>query len=227
MSHKPLESKSLETIKYLTLTQLNSLIAIARRHSTRNTAIIQVAYTHGLRISEVGRLQLSDYDVENRRLFITRVKNGPRIQYPTSEDCFKILRLWLKIRRESSGPLFASRHSILGDKNYNGKSRGISKSSIDYFFREYAKEAKFPKDLQHFHVLRHSCAVHMVDRDIPLIQIKDWLGHRNIASTEIYAKVSDMKRNETAGRFFENKEVKEEKERKKNKKEKGVLWGKD
>jgi len=68
-------------------------------------------------------------------------------------------------------------------------------------FRKYAKKAKLPIDKWHFHTLRHSIAVRLVDLDVPLIQIKDWLGHRNIQSTMVYAQVSDRKRDETAERL--------------------------
>lgn len=194
---------SLDTIKYLSVPQLNALLAAARKHSVRDYTILLTAYSHAMRISEVGRLQVQDYNPETRRLKMRRVKKGHSPSYLTSDDVAKALTQWLKIRGSLSGPLFVSRRSKLGTSALGTTlPKGISKRTLHDMFYKYATEANLPEDLKHFHTLRHSCAVHMVDRGIPIVQIQDWLGHKNIASTSVYARVSDVKRDETAGAFY-------------------------
>lgn len=201
---KQLNSTQLETIKYLKPAQLTSLLAAARKHSVRDYTILLTAYTHALRITEVGRLQLQDYDTSTHRLRMRRVKKGHSPSYLTSEEAHKALTQWLKIRGPLSGPLFCSRRSKLGRETQPTELvKGISKRMLHNIFVKYATLANLPEDLRHFHVLRHSCAVHMVDKKIPLVQIQDWLGHKNIASTIVYAKVSDMARDDTARIFHD------------------------
>lgn len=222
----------IETIKYLTEQQVEAVLEVAKKHSTRDHTAMLLAYTHGLRVSEVGLLQLKWYDPNTRRIMIQRLKHGYRIQYLTSEECQKAMNKWLKIRGELTGPLFPSQQTKIGGKKAEDKdtpdTKGISKNQLELLFKRYATEAGVQEDRRHFHVLRHSCATHMVEKGVPLVQIKDWLGHRNISSTVIYASVTDMTRDKTAEMFFtKDKEERQKKEEKKERKEKGVQWGKD
>lgn len=189
-----------EKIKYFTPDQVN-LFLQASKVNVRDNAILTLSYYHALRISEVGYLQLTDIDLESRRLHTRRLKHGINASYRLGDESFKALKQWLAIRGTAPGPLFPSRKSTIGIGAEG--SKGIGKGQLNNLFILYSRKAgiKLAKR-QNFHTLRHSCAVHMVDKDIPIVQIKDWLGHRSIQSTQIYAVVSDMKRDETAERFY-------------------------
>lgn len=220
----------IETIKYLAEAEISAVLEVAKKHSTRDHAIILLAYTHGLRVSEVGLLQLRWYDPNTRRITIQRLKGGYRIAYQTSEECHKALTKWLKFRGELLGPLFPSQQTKIGGKADKDipDAKGLSKSQLELLFKRYATEAGIDEDRRHFHVLRHSCGTHMTEKGVPIRQIQDWLGHRNINSTVIYASVTDMTRNKTAELWFtRDAEEKQKREEKKERKEKGVQWGKD
>jgi integrase len=181
-------------IKYLTPVQVQSLLTTVKKvGSARDYAIMMVSYYHGLRISEVGKLQISDYIEETDRIQIRRGKGGLSYTYLLHPECIAALKRWIIVRGKGTGPLFPSRRTRLGEDGL-----GVSKRQLHTLFKGYSIKARIPEEWQHFHVLRHSIAVHMVDKMIPLIQIKDWLGHRSIQSTEVYAKVSDLARNQTA-----------------------------
>jgi len=203
-------AQQIAAIKYLIPDELSRLLAEVQKHGTiRDYAIITLAYRHGMRISEVRELRNSDFDQDSRRIFIRRIKGGISASYRMEDEAFKALQRWRNnIRGPLPGPLFVTRQTPVGVEH--GQIKGISKSQLDSLFRGYCRRAKIPEDKQHFHVLRHTCAVDMVDKDVPMIQIQDWLGHKNIASTQIYAKVSDAKRNETADLFYRKEQ--EEKE---------------
>lgn len=198
--------RDLEKIKYLDKAEVERLLKIASR-SIRDYAILTVSYNHGLRILECELLKLNDWNGESNRLHITRVKNGISAGYKVCDDVAKALKNWIKIRGDEPGPLFLSVRahgkSIIGNKREERREVGIgiTTSGLDQLFRKYAKKANLPKDKCHFHTLRHSIAVELVNKDVPIMQIKDWLGHRNISSTMVYAQVSDKKRDETAERL--------------------------
>ena len=208
-----------DKIKYITFDQFQSIIKEAKKASTRDYALLMISYYHGLRISEVSKLQITDYDEQTQRIRIRRAKGGLGHVYKVAEECALALKKWLIIRGKQEGPLFPSRRSIMAED-----CLGVSKRQLDTIFKEYAQAAGIPEELQHFHTLRHGIAVRMVDKDIPLRQIQDWLGHRSIQSTEVYAKVSDKARNRTADLLFLKDEDKEKVSRGTIKR---IDWGKD
>jgi type 1 fimbriae regulatory protein FimB len=211
-----------ETIKWLPKEQVEKIYNFAKPRSIRDYTIILISFNHGLRASEVGLISLSDYRPLEKRIYITRVKGGISNSYLVSDEAFKALKLWIAIRGKEEGPLFVSRKSKMWFRNEDESVKGISRQQLDSIFRKYSKRVGIEKDKQHFHVLRHSIAVYMVDQEVPLVQIKDWLGHRNINSTMVYADVSDKKRDETALLVYKDEEEKREKE-----KGTGVNWKKD
>jgi integrase len=69
-----------------------------------------------------------------------------------------------------------------------------------------AIEADLPADRRHFHVLRHSAAVHVLDAGEDIDFARDHLGHRSIQSTMTYAQVSDARRNRKIRRLERSRE---------------------
>jgi site-specific recombinase XerD len=60
------------------------------------------------------------------------------------------------------------------------------------------KSTASPTDRAHFHTLRHSCAVWLLEQDRDLLEIQDHLGHASITNTAIYARVSPVRRDRMA-----------------------------
>ncbi len=178
-------------IRYATKEQVQKLLAATRRN-VRDHAIFTVMYWRGLRASEVGRLQLSDWKPDSGRLFVHRSKNGVSAEYLVSAAEKKALNAWLKVRGRAPGPLFVSQ-----------LRRPISVRRVQDLFGFYASRAGWPEELRHVHVLRHSIAVHLVERGIDVLAIKDWLGHRNISSTMVYAQMTNPARDRVARMVYE------------------------
>ena len=184
------------TIQYLTHEELAKLLSKIKSH--RDRAIFTTAYYHGLRASEVGKLYLIDWNPEGDRLHLRRVKGGDSFGYLVSPVTRKALVAWVKVRGSEPGPLFPSRRG----------SRPISRQMLHTLMRRYSELAGLPKEKSHFHALRHSIATHMVESGIPMRQIQDWLGHRDLRSTEIYSKVTPQARDATAELFYRGLEKK-------------------
>jgi integrase len=183
-ARSPSRRKPKSTIKSLTGEELERLFAAIRKHGdARNLALFEVAYHRGLRVSEVGLLTMGHLRLPARRLQVDRLKNGNAAEYPLSDREVKALKGWLRIRGEAAGPLFGSRNH-----------RPIGRRMLHKWMQFYGRLAELPPDKRHFHVLRHSCAVQLVERDIDILVIQDHLGHADIRNTAIYAKVGDKKR---------------------------------
>lgn len=179
-------------IKYADKEQVEKLLAAAYRN-VRDYAILTVMYWRGLRASEVGMLSIDDYKPAEGRLTVHRVKGSVGGQYLLSPQEKKALDAWVRVRGTDPGPLFVSK-----------RQKPISRQHIHTLVRHYAEKAGWPESLAHPHTLRHSIAVHLVDQGMDLLVIKDWLGHKAITSTTIYAQLSNRARDEAARKLYES-----------------------
>ena len=149
-------------------------------------------YDFGLRASEAGKITIENVDLNRGRIWIHRLKGGTSGEYALFRDTIKLLKLYLNQRNNDLYPmLFRSRN-----KN------PISRRRIDSLFKLYGEKAKLPEDKRHAHTLRHSIAVHMLDAGQSQEAVKDRLGHKSIKSTDIYAQISNYKR-EVIGKEME------------------------
>jgi len=176
--------------KHLTQEELAALIRVIT--SVRDRALFTVAYWRGLRASEVGRLKLEDYRAGANRLYIHRLKKSLAGEYPLGPQEQKALRAWLRVRGSTPGPLFPSR-----------RGRGISRQQLDVLMRKYSYAAGVPRQLRHFHALKHSIATHLLEKGADVVDVKDWIGHANIQNTMVYAQVTNPRRDDAARRIYD------------------------
>jgi len=147
-----------------------------------NRALFDLIYRHGLRRIEVTWLR-KDW-INNGRIWIKRAKNGISQEYNLHPNSQLLIRFYLAERGEDENPfLFISRESR--------DDRSISKNLVYQLFRKYAERAKVPPDKRFVHILKHSIAVHLLNAGWDIIDVQDWLGHRDIKNTAIYGKISN------------------------------------
>lgn len=186
---KPSRASNADTIKFLTQDETKKLFGAIS--SKRDKAIFLLAYRHGLRASEIGRLQRSDFDEKQLRLNIHRLKGSLSGVHPLQADEVRILKSYLRTRSDSLPYLFPSR-----------KGAPISRAMLDVLIKDYGEAAKLPDDKRHFHVLKHSIATHLLDTGADIRFVQDWLGHANIQNTIIYAQISVGNREAKAREHF-------------------------
>jgi len=180
----------LAKIKFLNDTETRRLFAVIS--SKRDRAMFLIAYRHGLRASEVGLLQLADLDFNNLHIMIRRTNRSHSGEHPLQLDERRALKSYLDSRDRTSLVLFLS---VRGDP--------ISRRGLDWLMKNYGKVAKLPRDKQHFHVLKHSIATHLLDAGAGLRFVHDWLGHSNLQSTAIYTfLISGRKRGTPLAKLF-------------------------
>lgn len=69
---------------------------------------------------------------------------------------------------------------------------------LDVLMKKYGEEAGIPEKLRHFHVLKHTCATHLLSKGFHVEQVQDWIGHANIQNTMIYGHITNARRDEMA-----------------------------
>ena len=179
-----------DTVKYLESNELQRLFKQIK--GKRDTAIFRTAYHYGCRASEITHLQMSDLvELEGEpAIRISRLKGGKTRVFPLLPVVHSSLRAWRKERGELPGPLFRSR-----------RGSGISQPQLHRLMRRYCAAAGIPEDKAHFHTLRHSCATSLIDLNENLEYVQAHLGHRDIRSTGVYAKVSGKRLRDTFRRL--------------------------
>jgi integrase len=195
-------ANSSQSRKYLTEQELKQLLGVIK--SPRDRAIFVLAYWRGLRASEIGRIPWSDWDQKKKKIYIFRLKHSLSGEFPLSPQETKALTGWKEVRGNQPGPMFSSRESssfMAADKGK--KSAGIGRGMIHVLFERYATQAGLPEHLRHPHSLKHSLGTHLIAKGASLYDVKDWLGHRDIRSTMVYAQMRNAERDAAARKVYE------------------------
>jgi integrase len=188
--------------KYLTEQELKQFFAAIE--SPRDRAIFTLAYWRGLRASEIGRIPWRDWDQKKKKIFIFRLKSSLSGEFPVSPAEQKALNAWKEVRGNEPGPMFPSRESSSFEKTEKGKQApGISRGMVHFLFRRYATAAGLPEHLRHAHCLKHSIGTHLIGKGAGIYDVKDWLGHRDIRSTMVYAQMRNAERDAAARKIYE------------------------
>ncbi|MED9830424.1 tyrosine-type recombinase/integrase, partial [Escherichia coli] len=69
------------------------------RNEIRDKALLQITYIHGLRVSELIDLRLGDFDMTEKIVFISWLKNGLSTSHPLQPETIELLQRWLLIRK--------------------------------------------------------------------------------------------------------------------------------
>lgn len=182
-------------LDFLTPTELLSVLRVAREHSTRTWTMILIAYSHGLRASEVCGLKLVDINIKDATIAVKRLKGSlatvqmlmPHRGEPLLDE-IGALKAWLKDRPADAGDaLFVS-------------AKGGHLSRVQFFtiFQGIAERAGLPANKRHPHALKHSLASHLISANTNLAKVGQFLGHKSISSTMKYVSVSDRQASEAA-----------------------------
>jgi integrase len=146
---------------------------------------------YGVRSKEVARLQLSDIDWQQDKIFFTRSKGAGRHEFPLLPAVGTAIIRYLKEARPKSPhrQIFLTTVAPIGPL-----SGGAIWFAVSRRLRERAPL------LRHFgpHSLRHACATRLINQGLTLKEVGDHLGQRDPDATRIYAKVDLVRLREVA-----------------------------
>ena len=183
--HLPKAEKKLP--QPLTAAQIDELLAAplkAKRSDkapvwmpARDTAILELFYSSGLRLAELAALNCEDLDpyTENVRVF---GKGRKERVCPVGLPALEAVSRYRQEAGVRAGPLFISK-----------LRRRLSGRSIWLTMKRYLPHADIPVTLSP-HKLRHSFATHLLDAGADLRSVQALLGHANLSTTQIYTKVT-------------------------------------
>jgi integrase/recombinase XerD len=158
--------------------------------STRDQALLEFLYGTGARISEACGLSLGDLDMERSvaRLFGKGAKE--RI-VPFGRQAHMALTRWLGPGgRERVVPRAWARRDDAEAVFLGVRGTRLTRQAAWGIVRKYAAKAGITEHLSP-HVLRHSCATHMLVNGADLRIVQELLGHASVSTTQVYTKVDD------------------------------------
>jgi integrase/recombinase XerC len=171
--------------RVLTAEQLRSLlerIPASTPLELRDRAMLELAYSCGLRCEEIVNLDLGALDFESEQLRVLG-KGGKERLLPVGEPAQRALRRYLEKARHA---LAADRREQALFLSKNG--RRLSSSDVTRRLRLWVREAA-PAAGVSPHSLRHSFATHLLEGGADLRTIQELLGHASISTTQVYTRV--------------------------------------
>lgn len=146
---------------------------LSKIKNIKHKAILSLAYSVGLRVSEVINLKIEDIDSARMLIHIKNAKGKKDRFVPLSDNILALLRLYFK-QFQPTEYLFNGQFSLQ-----------YSVGSCQKLFKKY-----IDKD-GHFHLLRHAGATHCLEAGTDISLIQKMLGHNSIKTTMIYSHVSN------------------------------------
>jgi integrase/recombinase XerC len=159
--------------------QLNNLLSVPGKDALvlRDTAVMELLYGCGLRLSELTGLNLNDIDWQQQTLLVLGKGNKQR-RAPFGGKAKQALKAWLNER-----PAMANTDETALFTSRNGTR--ISNSSVQQRVKKWAQVQGLDSNI-YPHMLRHSFASHMLESSSDLRAVQELLGHANLSTTQIY-----------------------------------------
>ncbi|OHA70698.1 MAG: hypothetical protein A3H01_00275 [Candidatus Wildermuthbacteria bacterium RIFCSPLOWO2_12_FULL_40_9] len=192
-------------IKFLGVDQIKKLIETPNTSNIfglRDRAILETFFSTGLRVAELVSLNKEQIKItpetKNLEIVVIGKGNRPRPVY-LSERAIKWLSKYITTRRDKEKALFIN---YKGPKN---SQKRLSSRSMENIVKKYTLLAGVPIFTSP-HTLRHSFATDLLTQGADLRTIQEFLGHKNIGTTQIYASVTSKKLRETHRKFHSLRE---------------------
>jgi len=155
----------------------------------RDRAILEVLYGAGLRISELVGLSLGDLDLDGGSLRAFGKGSRERV-VPLVGMAQEAMRAWLA--PAGRGAVEPERWARRGDAEavfLNARGGRLGRQGAWGIVRRYGERVGLGDKLSP-HVLRHSCATHLLDHGADIRVVQELLGHASISTTQVYTRVS-------------------------------------
>ncbi len=155
----------------------------------RDRALLELLYGTGVRISEAVGLDLADLDLDDGTMRVLGKGSKERV-VPVGRSARLAVDAYLRDGRLALRQTRARRASRDADAVVlNARGGRISRQSCWAIVRRAGERVGLDGRLSP-HVLRHSCATHMLDHGADLRVVQELLGHASISTTQVYTKVS-------------------------------------
>ncbi len=191
----PMKKTDQKLVGYLTRDELKALLDapdVTTPSGVRDRAMLHLAFSAGLRVSELVGLRLDQLDQQTLATIHIMGKGRRERVLPLWKQTASAIKAWMAVRRGD------------GDKELflNARGHSMTRSGFEYVLASHVitasnKEPSIKKKHVTPHVLRHSCAIHTLQATKDIRKVSLWLGHASLQSTEIYLRADTAEKLET------------------------------
>lgn len=174
--------------KTLSAEEVEKLLEAPKQKNTpknlRDTALLNMLYSTGMRVTEVVSLKMEDVDLENEILHCPG-KDDEMRELPFDDETKEALENYLE----------EGRPYLVKDKEeealfLNHRGQQLTRQGLWLIIKAYAKQANLNTSVTP-HTLRHSFAAHKLEGGSDLQEVQKLLGHANISTTQIYKQIAE------------------------------------
>lgn len=200
------KDKADKQVNFLTLDQLKKLLSAPntnKKTGLRDKAILETLFSTGLRVSELTSLDRDQVKLKPTTIDIEISVTGKGKKVRTiyfSKRATESLKKYLDTRNDLDKALFI---------NYRGPTNSpkrLTTRSVQNIIKKYAILAGLPLSTSP-HVLRHSFATDLLNQGVDLRLIQEFLGHQNIATTQVYTHVTNRRLRDVHRQYHSGKEL--------------------
>jgi integrase/recombinase XerD len=153
----------------------------------RDKAMLELLYATGIRVSELINLKETDVNIPMGYIICSDPKSKKERIIPMGNVAQQALSKYIKV----------SRAAMIKDPNeemlfVNCLGSSMSRQGFWKIIKSYANKANINKKITP-HILRHSFASHLVENGADLRSVQEMLGHSDISTTQVYAKMNNHK----------------------------------
>jgi len=186
----PVKKASVSVVNHISLEGIKLLLeqpSLTTPKGRRDLAMLSLMYDSGARVQEMINLTPASVNFNKPHTITLWGKGNKGRIVPLMEAQVKLLKDYMENARLLEA--HASKYPLFG----NSRREKLTRMGITLILKKYANKARAIKpelipDIVTPHVLRHSKAMHLLQSGINLVYIRDFLGHKSISTTEIYAR---------------------------------------
>lgn len=192
------ESRSLKFLERQQVEQLVMATDTSKEEGVRDRAILELLFSTGLRVSELVKQNIDTINLERKEFGVIGKGGRGRIVF-ISDRAAEWVGRYVAMREDKYKPLFI-RYSGRVIEEDEGEKMRLTVRSIERIVKKYVKIARLPVDAT-VHTMRHSFATDLLINGADLRSVQEMLGHKNIATTQIYTHITNKQLREVHDAF--------------------------
>jgi site-specific recombinase XerD len=199
--------KDSHSMKFLNLEQILRLLDqpdLSTKGGLRDKALLEVLFSTGLRVSELVALNRDQVDTTRQEFGVIGKGRRPRVVF-LSDRANHWLGQWLYSRQDNWRPVFVRFSGKHPELLADGEEMRLTARSVQRLVDHYCRLAHLPVKISP-HGVRHSFATDLLANGAGLRDVQEMLGHKNIATTQIYTHVTQPQLQKVHKNFHSNLE---------------------
>jgi site-specific recombinase XerD len=193
------EDRNIKPFSSGDLQRIFDIIDIRELRGLRDRTILEVMFSTGLRVSELTSLNREDVNLDTGEFSVLGKGRKRRVVFLT-KDAIEWLKKYLEKRNDPYQPLFIRYSGPKASSELTNEKSRLTPRSVERLVDKYRKMAGIMERYTP-HSIRHAFVTDLLNNGADLRSVQELLGHKNIATTQIYTHITNFKLREVHEKF--------------------------